>query len=97
MEQAEEPFQDHEKDVRKLQGELERAMTTAGDRAGNEISLGQWKLLLRPDGHLLGGFLARWERDTRLDPTFIVEASAQVRTAFETMARHEREKTGGPG
>ena len=95
MEQAEYPFEEHAKDVSKLITELEAAQQVASARKGNDITAGQWKVLLDPDGHLLGGFLARWEREQRLGPTFIGESIEHVRAAFEAMARHDSNKLQG--
>ena len=94
MEQAETPWSGHESAVIKLQTELTEARDAAATRRQNQITVAQWDRLLAHEGHLLGGFLARWEADSTLSPTFIVESSRLVGDAFEAILKLEQSKTG---
>jgi hypothetical protein len=85
MELAVEPFEGHEKEVRELVLEVEKAYEFARGRPRNEISARQWEILADPDGNLLGGFLSRWERESALSNAFVAEAKRIVADAFDTI------------
>ncbi|NNE69368.1 MAG: hypothetical protein HKN29_03270 [Rhodothermales bacterium] len=92
---AEEPFADQTKAVARLRGDLGSARDRAAARPRNGLTLRQWNELMATDGHLLGGFLFRWETDTTLAAGFIIEARLLVERAMEVMIEHEKAKVGG--
>lgn len=82
---ATEPFEAHRDEVKALRLELDKAYEFARGRPDNEISARQWAILRDPDRNLLGGFLARWEREGTLSPFFVTEAQGLVADAFDTV------------
>lgn len=96
MDRATGPPADATRDLEALRGDLDAALEYAKARPRNAFSTGQWERLLDPAGHLLGGFLARWEREGPLPPTFIVEAKRLVADAFDTISGLESGKVGAP-
>ena len=73
MEEAAQPYDEHASEVRALQRRLEKAHEFAKGRLNNKISAQQWKILIDPNGNLLGGFLQRWKNDSSLNETFVTE------------------------
>lgn len=82
---ANEPYKKHEKEISKLKEKLDIAYEYAKGRPKNEITTRQWKIMINPDRHLLGGFLKRWKEQTSLSPYFIKQASGQISSAFDTI------------
>lgn len=62
------------------------------NRPKNEITIQLWDKLVNKNGHLLGGFLNRWETDTKLGETYIVEAKKLIDKAFDQIAGLESKK-----
>ena len=85
MEKATEPFEDHRDEVAALTIELAKAYEFAKGRPKNEISTRQWEILKDPERNLLGGFLARWERDSTLNRAFVDAQKGIVSDAFDTI------------
>lgn len=92
MDDAEESFAEHERDVDRLKTDLEKAYEFARGRPQNEHSTSQWDLMLDSEAHLLGGFLARWQAEERLSRAFIVESKYVVGAAFDTIIQLESGK-----
>jgi len=63
------------------------------NRPKNEITLKLWDKLLDKDGHLLGGFINRWGKESKLNETFIVETKKLVDKAFDQISGLESKKT----
>ena len=51
----------------------------------NDISAQQWRILIDSERNLLGGFLARWKKESRLSATFVTEAKGLVSDVFDTI------------
>lgn len=83
MSKATEPFANHRDDVETLKINVDKAHEFARNRPKNEYSTAQWGKLKDPDSNLLGGFLKRWEQQSRLSPTFVDEAKRLVSDAFD--------------
>ena len=96
MDRATMPWSESSGVVERLQTDLDVALEYAKGRPKNGFSTAQWERLLDPEGHLLGGFLARWEGEGTLGPTFIVEAKRLVADAFDTISGLESGKVGAP-
>jgi len=62
------------------------------NRPKNEITLKLRDKLLDKDGHLLGGFLNRWQTETKLNETFIAEEKKLVDKAFDQISGLESKK-----
>ncbi|ADQ79028.1 conserved hypothetical protein, secreted [Paludibacter propionicigenes WB4] len=82
----------NEKTVQELQTKLQKAYEYEKNRPKNEITLKLWTILLNPEGHLLGGFIHRWEKDKKLNAIFIQEEKKIVGDAFDQIAGLESQK-----
>jgi len=85
MGKATEPYANHEEEVATLTLRVAKAYEFARGRPRNEISARQWAILADSSRNLLGGFLARWKRESTLSATFVTEAKALVAEAFDTI------------
>ena len=79
------PYDDNEESVTYLKTELRKAYEFALGRPNNELSAGQWEILIDEEGNLLGGFLKRWETEETLSEMFITEMQMLVSDAFDTI------------
>jgi hypothetical protein len=85
MGEATEPYEAHAAEVRALRQRLRKAYEFAKGRPKNEISARQWRILIDPEGDLLGGFLRRWKSESSLNAAFVREKQRQVAEAFDTI------------
>ena len=51
-----------------------------------------WDTHLDKNGHLLGGFIVRWQKEQKLNETYIIEAKKLVDKAFDQIAGLESKK-----
>ena len=94
MERAEESFSKHERRVESLQIRMQKAVEFARGRPNNSASTRQWEIMADPDGHMVGGFLSRWQEEDSLSWGFIREASSQVEDGFDAIIGLESGKVG---
>jgi len=85
MDRAAEPYADHRAEPASLSVRLAKAYEFAKGRPNNNISAQQWRILIDPERNLLGGFLARWKKESKLSATFVTEAKGLVADAFDTI------------
>jgi len=92
MNLAKDDFSKHQESVREYQTKLQKVYEYEKNRPKNEITIKLWDKLLDPNGHLLGGFLIRWEKEKKLSETFIIEEKKLVDQAFDQIAGLESKK-----
>lgn len=93
LEKATMPFADHESDVERLRLHLRQAHEyERGKGHSNEETAEQWALLIRNDGNLLGGALARWQQQGALSEVFLQEVLPKVEAGFDEIIALERGK-----
>lgn len=92
MDLANEDFSIHKSSVSDYRTKLRKVYEYEKNRPKNEITIQLWNKLLDPDGHLLGGFLVRWEKESKLSETFITEEKKLVDKAFDQIAGLESKK-----
>ena len=85
MGRATEPYADHRAETESLTVRLAKAYEFAKGRPSNDISAQQWHILIDAERNLLGGFLARWKKESKLSATFVTEAKGLVSDAFDTI------------
>jgi hypothetical protein len=85
MGKATQPYANHEGEVTALTLRVAKAYEFARGRPRNDISARQWAILADSSRNLLGGFLARWKRESTLSATFVTEMKALVADAFDTI------------
>jgi hypothetical protein len=79
------PYVENEENVTYLKTELRKAYEFALGRPNNELSAGQWEILINEEGNLLGGFLKRWEEEDVVSEMFVTEMQTLVSDAFDTI------------
>ncbi len=92
MELATTDFASNEKTVQDLQTKLQKVYEYEKNRPKNEITLRMWNILLDTNGHLIGGFLKRWENEKKLNAVFVQEEKKIVGDAFDQIAGLESHK-----
>ncbi len=92
MDKATNPYTDFAPQVDELKNKLEEAYQYSKSRNNNDETTQQWEVLIKPDGHLLGGFLSRWQSKNKLSETFINQAKDLVRTGFDEIIEFENSK-----
>jgi hypothetical protein len=92
MSMASDDFNTHVSDVKTLKTNLQKAYEYEKNRPLNKITMQMWDKLLNPEGHLLGGFLQRWEEKGSMNEVFVNEAKKQVAEAFDLIAALESGK-----
>jgi hypothetical protein len=92
MDLATSDYSAHSKEVKELQTQLQKIYEYEKNRPKNEITLKQWDILLDSEGHLLGGFIKRWETQKTLSKTFVAETKKLVAKAFDQIAGLESKK-----
>ncbi|WP_340113169.1 hypothetical protein [Maribellus mangrovi] len=92
MDLAVDEFNDHADEVKTLKANLQKIYEYEKNRPKNEITIKMWDKLLDEDGHLIGGFLEKWEEDSSLSEFFINEAKKTIGPAFDQIAQLESKK-----
>jgi hypothetical protein len=92
MDKAEKPFTTQEKEIEKLNDQLDKLYEYEVHRKKNQLRIQMWDLLRNPEKNLLGGFLSRWKKEGQLGTTFISEAKIIVGRAFDQLAELESGK-----
>lgn len=92
MDKATENYSAHQAAVEQLQTDLQKAYQYAQGRPNNETTTRQWEILIDPEGHLMGGFLARWEEKGTMSEVFIDENKKIISDAFDTIIELESGK-----
>lgn len=92
IDQAKEPYQQHQKDVEELKIKLRKAYEFAKLRKNNEESAQQWALMIDESENLMGGVLKFWKKSGTLSPAFIKNTKEQLNQAFNSIIELEKEK-----
>ena len=92
MDLAKEDYNIHKEKVAELQINLQKIYEYEKNRPNNDITIKLWDKLLNAEGHLLAGFIKRWEAEKKLSETFIKEAKKQTADAFDIIAGLESKK-----
>lgn len=99
VERADEPYAEHRQAAERLMVDLQRAYEYVRGVPRNAISARQWRLLVDPDGDLVGRFMQRWRDEGTLRPAFIAEFRAILADAFDEiicLEANKREPTDCP-
>ncbi len=92
MDLAVDDFSAHADQVTELKANLQKIYEYEKNRPKNEITVKMWEKLLNEDGHLIGGFLAKWEDQGKQSQVFIIEAKKIIGPAFDQIAQLESKK-----
>ena len=83
MSKATNSYSKHKDEVEKLTIELNKAYEFVKGVPSNSISSKQWKILIKPDGKLIGKFWLKWKQKTTLSKPFISEFKKIVAESFD--------------
>ena len=92
MDLAKYDFATQEKAVTEYQTKQQKVYEYEKNRPKNEITIRMWDKLLDKNGHLLGGFINRWQTENKLNETYIMEAKKLVDQAFDQISGLESKK-----
>lgn len=92
MDLAVDDYSVHKDEITELKANLQKIYEYEKNRPKNEITVKMWEKLLNEDGHLIGGFLAKWENQGKQSPVFIAEAKKIIGPAFDQIAQLESKK-----
>lgn len=83
MDHATEPYENYEDHADQLRLGLQRAYEFANGRPDNEHSARLWRIMIDPDGEMMGGFLTRWEENGAMSDVFITEVKENITEGFD--------------
>ena len=94
LDNAIDPPRAHITEILELRLKLLKALEYEKTRGElNSISIQQWEILIDPKGHLLGGFLQKWESGSvGRSPAFINGVKNTVAQAFDHIIKLESHK-----
>lgn len=92
MELAVEDYEKHAEKVMKLKSDIQKVYEYEKNRPKNEITVKMWEKLMNENGHLLGGFLLKWEQQGKQSEVFIRESKKIIGPAFDQIAQLESKK-----
>lgn len=79
------PYEQHQTEIAALRYALNQGYEYANGIPKNEIITQQWVIMKNPQGHLMGGFLERWQAKQILKPAFIENVKSLVSAGFDTI------------
>lgn len=82
----------YEKDIEAFEISLQKVYEYEKNRPKNDITVAMWDKLMKPDGHLLGGFLRRWKEEGKLGSAFVENIKEVVGGEFDKIAGLESKK-----
>jgi len=92
MDNAIEPYSEHEESIEQLNMKIDQAYEYAKGLPNNSLTTKQWKIMIDPNGNMLGGFLIKWKNDGSLNGVFVQEAKMQVSQGFDQIIELESAK-----
>jgi len=82
----------HAQEVEAFEIAVQKVYEYEKNRPKNDITTAMWEKLIKPDGHLLGGFLQRWKKEGRLGSAFVENMQEVVGGEFDKIAGLESKK-----
>lgn len=94
IQKAADPPALHQSEIDAMKSRLQKDIEYEnGKGTSNQKTVDQWKLLADPNGHLVGGFLARWAIDNKSEsPAFIAATTTNVSRTFDAIIQFENQK-----
>lgn len=93
MKRAGKNYSSMEGDVNDLKSRINTLIDHEKDRGETNVkTVKMWELMMDPNEKLLGGFLARWENEGKLNGPFIKEIAKQVSGNFDKIIKYEKKK-----
>lgn len=92
MDSATEQYAQHQSSVAGVMTSMNKIYEYEKNRPKNDISEKMWAMLKDSTGHLYGGFIKRWQREGKLDATFIQESKRLIGQSFDQISQLESGK-----
>lgn len=80
---SDQSFAPNAADVAALMTDTAAAYEYARGLPQNQVTAEQWRRLRDPEGGLLGGFMAKWQREDSVSPFTATESAALIAAAFD--------------
>lgn len=93
MTNASDSFYLYAPEVTQLRTEFSKIYEYEKNKPKNEVTTKMWIVLIDSTGSSLGGFLTRWQKETRLDTAFINQSKILVGQSFDQISELESGKT----
>ncbi len=92
MDKATEQYSTHKERIEALEVELQKAHEYVKGVPSNNISAQQWRILINPEGDLIGKFFMRWEERSTMSSAIIKEFKGPISDAFDEIICLEANK-----
>ncbi len=92
MDSAIEPYAQHQTSVASVMTSMNKIYEYEKNRPKNGISGKLWAMLKDSTGNMYGGFIKRWQREGKLDATFIQESKRLIGQSFDQISQLESGK-----
>ena len=92
MDKATEDYSTHTQEIDDVSNKIQKAYLYDKNRPNNKKAEEMWNLIIDPEGHLYGGFLARWKAESKLNTAFINEAKKKMEVNFDRLKQLESKK-----
>jgi hypothetical protein len=92
MELATDSFPLHRTEVARVGTDISKMLEYQRNRPKNAVSEKMWTMLQDSTGHLFGGFVARWQKEGRLDTAFVKESQQLIGSSFDQISQLESGK-----
>lgn len=92
MSKANVNYSQHENEVNSLNSDLNKILTYEKKRPDNFETVQMYKLLIDPNGNLLGAFFKKWKNSGTMENVFITQFKTQVSDAFDNIIELENTK-----
>jgi hypothetical protein len=89
---ATDSFSLHQTDVAGVQTAISKMLEYERNRPKNVINEKMWTLIQDSTGHLFGGFIARWQKNGKLDTVFVKESQQLIGSTFDQISQLESGK-----
>ena len=89
---ANEPYSDHEKEIKQFKLKMMKAHEYARGIPRNSEATEQWAILIDPAGKSMFGFLDFWEKNKRMSEIFTEEYKKEIKKHFNTIIELEASK-----
>ena len=89
---ATDSFSLHRADVAGVQTDISKMLEYERNRPKNTINEKMWTMIQDSTGHLFGGFIARWQKNGKLDTVFVKESQQLIGSTFDQISQLESGK-----
>ncbi len=92
MDKAVDDYSTQEAAIEEVNLAMQKVYEYEKNRENNAETIRMWEILLDPEKNLYGGFIKRWESQSKLSKVFVDEAKPQIEKAFDIILGLETKK-----